>query len=510
MDNSTLRTKTLINIDYIFIIIAIIIFWILNKYNHLLFHTTIEMLAISVGFSLMLIAIGTSKVCENSMLSYIGIIYGFVGLFDFFHALSYEGMVIYNDSLNVSVQLWIIARYFESAALVFLFKIFPKCYVEGVGPTRIKIISQLIIIGLYIYFIYLFNKNNDKISPKAANLLNYSLIFKIIAEINFCLVSEVNDITNFSRHINKGISFYLMYRVLFSGIILDLYSTIFNKLNKKADDLKKANITIANKSVMYKKILDFLPSGIVKKEDDKVVYVNRTFKEMFNINLKKKISEEDFKFINCGKIIDICASKSLEEDDFSFNIKEHEFLINDKKLIADVSALCLAEDGKRSSVLVIEDVGDKKKAENIMAKLKEKEKEDKLKSEFFANISHELRTPINVIYSALQMEKIFLERNDMLGIKKYSFIINQNCLRLIRIINNIIDSTKIEAGFMKPKFNVNNIVQLIENITQSVVSYAEHKDINVVFDTDNEEVYVLCDSDYIERILLNLLSNAIK
>ncbi|GAA0176681.1 PAS domain-containing sensor histidine kinase [Clostridium sediminicola] len=540
IDCRTQRARTLTSKDYIFIISGIVILWYVNQYNHLMFHTTIELLTIAVGFSLMFISIGTSKVCDNSMLTYVGIIYGFVGFIDFFHALSYEGMVIYRDSLNVSVQLWIIARYFESIALVvsiyytkrkininriilinfiatmvlislvFLFKVFPRCYIEGVGLTKVKVVSELIIIGMYILFIYLFRKNNNKISVKATNLLTYSLIFKIIAELNLCFAKDVHDLTNFSGHINKGISFYFMYKVLFLAIIVDPYNTIFNKLNKKADDLKKANVVIANKSIMYGKILDFLPSGIVKKENNKVVYVNRTFKEMFNIDFKNKISEEDPNFNDCKEINKICALNSLEEDNPSFRSKEYEFLTNDKKLITEISSLTINDDGTESSIFVIKDIGDKKKAEKVMEKLKEKEKEENLKSEFFANISHELRTPINVIYSALQMEKIFLKSDDIERIKKYNLIINQNCLRLIRIINNIIDSTKIEAGFMKPKFSINNIVRLVENITQSVISYADHKNINVVFDTNEEEIYVLCDSDYIERILLNLLANAIK
>lgn len=156
------------------------------------------------------------------------------------------------------------------------------------------------------------------------------------------------------------------------------------------------------------------------------------------------------------------------------------------------------------------DITQRKKSEEIELLLKEKEKEEVIKNEFFANISHELKTPVNVIYSAIQLEANYISNLDINQILKYNNTIKQNCLRLIRLINNIIDLTRIETGFLKPEFKVENIVNLIENITMSVISYAEIKHIDVVFDTEYEELYVNCDANLIERIMLNLLSNSVK
>lgn len=156
------------------------------------------------------------------------------------------------------------------------------------------------------------------------------------------------------------------------------------------------------------------------------------------------------------------------------------------------------------------DITKRKKAEEIELLLKEKEREEIIKNEFFANISHELRTPVNVIYSAIQLECNYISNLDITQILKYNKTIKQNCLRLIRLINNIIDITRIETGFFKPEFKIENIVRLIENITLSVISYAEMKHITIVFDTEYEELYVSCDPNLIERIILNLLSNSVK
>ncbi|WP_160690649.1 [Fe-Fe] hydrogenase large subunit C-terminal domain-containing protein [Clostridium sp. C2-6-12] len=132
------------------------------------------------------------------------------------------------------------------------------------------------------------------------------------------------------------------------------------------------------------------------------------------------------------------------------------------------------------------------------------------RNEFFTNISHELRTPLNVIYSVLQMEMNYYNNLTAENIEKYNKIIKQNCLRLIKLVNNIIDISRIDAGFFKPLYKVENIVNVIENITMSIATYVKNKKMSLVFDTEIEELYCNCDSNLIERIILNLLSNAVK
>lgn len=135
------------------------------------------------------------------------------------------------------------------------------------------------------------------------------------------------------------------------------------------------------------------------------------------------------------------------------------------------------------------------------------------RAEFYANLSHELRTPINVILAAIQMMCIYMDKDDLSSkenINRYLCITKQNCFRLLRLINNLIDSTKIDAGYLKLNIHNYEIVSLVENIVQSIVEYAENQGIEIIFDTEIEELYIACDPDKIERIILNLLSNAIK
>lgn len=143
---------------------------------------------------------------------------------------------------------------------------------------------------------------------------------------------------------------------------------------------------------------------------------------------------------------------------------------------------------------------------------------DKMKTEFISNISHELKTPLNIILSALQLLDQISSKSDPGKVdaayerkmKKYMKIMKQNCYRQLRLVNNLIDLSKIEANFLELHFKNCNIVKLIEDITLSISDYINNKGIKLIFDTDCEELITACDPDRFENIILNLLSNAVK
>lgn len=146
--------------------------------------------------------------------------------------------------------------------------------------------------------------------------------------------------------------------------------------------------------------------------------------------------------------------------------------------------------------------------------LEEKDQYDKLKTEFIANMSHELRTPLNIIFSAVQLSSLYINNNPEgfanTKMSQHITIIKQNCYRLLRLVNNIIDITKIDSGFMELNLHKANIVEVIENITLSTAEYVESKSRNLIFDTDIEEKIMSFDLEKMERIMLNLISNATK
>lgn len=182
--------------------------------------------------------------------------------------------------------------------------------------------------------------------------------------------------------------------------------------------------------------------------------------------------------------------------------------IDDFLLINRINVyLRLIEKERTMNVLLQKQTQELRRAKEIA------EAANEAKNMFLANISHELRTPLNIMFGSTQLIKHYLDNDEVLDREKINSkakIQIQNCYRLIRLVNNLIDITKIDSGNFTLSISNCNIIEVVEAIVTSVVEYAKLKNIEVIFDTDVEEVILACDLDSIERIVLNLLSNAIK
>ncbi|MBO3444264.1 HAMP domain-containing sensor histidine kinase [Clostridium sp. CCUG 7971] len=159
--------------------------------------------------------------------------------------------------------------------------------------------------------------------------------------------------------------------------------------------------------------------------------------------------------------------------------------------------------------LLIKSIRHKKYQDELMRAKQLAEDANNTKSNFISNISHELRTPVAVISSSNQLLRK-INNNTNNNIDNTLDIIDQNANRLIRLINNIIDIAKIDSGFGDLNLKNIDVITLIEDTVLSVIPYAISKELEIVFDTNTEELIMAVDSEKIERIVLNLLSNAIK
>lgn len=138
---------------------------------------------------------------------------------------------------------------------------------------------------------------------------------------------------------------------------------------------------------------------------------------------------------------------------------------------------------------------------------------EKNKNSYFVNISHELRTPLNVLSS---IEQVIRELNKSEnGIEKdkinhYMDISKANISRLLKLINDIVDSSKIEHGNYKLQIEKNDIVYIVEETALSLKDYVERKGIELIIDPKVEECIIDCDKNEIERCIINLINNAAK
>lgn len=159
-----------------------------------------------------------------------------------------------------------------------------------------------------------------------------------------------------------------------------------------------------------------------------------------------------------------------------------------------------------------EDKTEELRLDSYRKRLEDEIELENLKIEFFTNMSHEFKTPLNIILTTVQVIDKQLDTSNENNTKALKYIngIKQNSYRLLRLVNNLIDITKIDGGFYEIKLGNYNIVSIIEDIVLSVAEYMKNNNRNIVFDTSDEEIILACDPDKIERIVLNLLSNALK
>lgn len=310
---------------------------------------------------------------------------------------------------------------------------------------------------------------------------------------------------------------------------IDLLTSLCDDISFVMDSFEKEKVRrqmemeLRQSEERYRKIFELSPTAILVHSQFIIEYVNFAAAKLLgakkpDVLIGKNIL--DYIHEDCHHLV-IERKRRIKHYGDALPFEEEKYIKLDGTVIdVEATGALFPFKEKNAMVSVVRDITERKKLEQLkkaseenIRLLNEVKQYDMLKTEFFANLSHELRTPINVILSAIQLLNLYLndgaiENNK--DINKYIFTMQKNCYRLLRLISNIIDITKIDAGFFELNLENHNIVDVVEDITLSVSEYMEHKGLNLIFDTEVEEKHIACDSDKIERIMLNLLSNAVK
>lgn len=254
---------------------------------------------------------------------------------------------------------------------------------------------------------------------------------------------------------------------------------------------------------------------IIVNKENKILFSNNKILELLQYSEEylHNISLEDILYSHKSNTIELIRiDKELArfkakviEDDFEnekckyYILTFEEYTKRDFKAISDI-----ANDGAEEIILK----GEKDELINNM-------ETDIIKDTFFSNMSHEFKTPLNVIIASVQIidtyiEKEKLEYDDVDKIRKYISSIRKNSHRLLRLVNNIIDLTRIDIEDFELNMSKTNIVSVVEDLVQVSAKYIKEYGCDIEFDTSVEEGFIDADVEMIERVLLNLLSNCLK
>jgi PAS domain S-box-containing protein len=146
----------------------------------------------------------------------------------------------------------------------------------------------------------------------------------------------------------------------------------------------------------------------------------------------------------------------------------------------------------------------------VLRDITERRRIERMKREFIATVSHELRTPLTSIHGSLG-----LITGGALGpvpneVRKLVAIAHDNSERLVRMINELLDMEKIEAGRMQFRFEPHDIAPLVTKAIDATLGYAAQFDVTLRLETEFVSAGVMADADRVQQVLVNLLSNAVK
>lgn len=291
-------------------------------------------------------------------------------------------------------------------------------------------------------------------------------------------------------------------------------SELMNRvLGFKDREVSNLQTEISIKDSLYKQLFDFAPDAFVIFTVDSISYFNDAFADLVGVTADTDLlSESILTFIHpdsMARVKKLYHKLLVGATDFSTHTLKVLTLNNTIKEVHVSSSIAFFQD-TYYLFSCAHDLSDHNEQERIKLELENNVEKEKLKVECFANISHDIKTPINVVYSAVQLQEMYTQAKDYDKVLVYNNIIKQNCLRLQKLLNDVLDITKFDANHFKANFEDCNIIPHMEHITQSITSFIEQNDIAIIFDTNVEDKFTQTDLCFIERIMLNLISNAIK
>ncbi len=246
--------------EYLFLLVLVATLATISRFNYLLFHSLIEIVILSIGFLTFAFTWHLRRF-ELGYLLIVGILLGCGSFINVFHLLAYKGMGVFSHGEDFATELWIISRYQLAFYLViasfyqhitldprillsgmitttilllaWVFSgTFPNCFIEGMGPTPFKVMSEYIISFFLLLSMVLFWRNcRSSFSPQATTLILIFFVFSLLTELIFTSYLGVYDLLNMTGHIFLVIASYMLYKAIVEAGLKNPFDLLFKNLN---------------------------------------------------------------------------------------------------------------------------------------------------------------------------------------------------------------------------------------------------------------------------------------
>lgn len=375
-----------------------------------------------------------------------------------------------------------------------------RIYLGGGGTLMgTLVIAESFLIGYLFYYL----REKESVRLTNLNLYIFGLIVNVMMVILMTTLPSKFAADAFKLIAVTVLGFYPVITLLIGKVLSDQEEN--RKFVVKLKESEEKFRSITENSYNLISLIDF---------EGRYLYCNQSYKDVLGFKPEELIGKSSFELIHPderGNVI-LLLKESLKNNVQTVTIQINLKCSNGLYKLINLRAKMISKDIKyRGSILIVaQDITEQKKAEDALVIAKDRaEESDRLKTAFLQNMSHEIRTPLNGIlgFAELLKEKN-LDRNE---IEQYSEIIRTSGRRLLELINNIIDISRIETGNVKIHNSSISMNTLIKDILSQFLfmlkeSRCELRSANPA----NEDIIFESDSLRLHQILTNLVNNALK
>jgi PAS domain S-box-containing protein len=586
-DTHGFSKKIQLIITCLFLSAALVGLYFTTSVNFLLFHSLAEVFSVVIAFSIFVIAWNSKRYVRNPYLLFVGIAYLFVALLDLLHTLAYKGMPIFPGPHDYATKLWIAARFMESSTLllafiflrdkrvpranrvftvytiitgmiigsIFCWNIFPLCFVEGIGLTPLKKISEYLICAILLAAIFVLRKNREKFENKIFRCLLLSMICTIISELAFTFYISAYGFSNLIGHYFKIFSYLLIYEAIIKTGIERPFTLIFRELDRANRELSRqtAALEATNKQVENDKrllaaVMQALPTGVAITDNSGGTILTNKVYEMIWGGVPAQIASVDEYHQRRAWWTDTDKPVAKEEWASAIAVREKRDAIGQMMRIERfdgreayvINSACPVYDADGNisgSAVAIQDITDLKQAKNALTEdiTLRKQTEEKLKilneeleqrvkqrtrelqetqlqylhaeklsaiGKLSASIAHEFNNPLQGILTILKglKRRAVLEEEDK---ELLDLAISEN-ERMKNLIRGLQDFNRPSSG----KKSAMDIHAAIDSLLLLYKSDFRRKGISPSLNYAEELPLIPAVPDQIKQVLLNLLTNA--
>ena len=508
------------------------------------FHTLVELFSVIIAFGIFIVIWNARSFLDNHFLLFLGIAYVFISLIDIAHTFAYQGVGIltfFDPTSNLATQLWIAARYIQALSLliapifltrkinirlvsgifslvvisvfvsIFYLKIFPTAYIDGVGLTLFKKISEYIISLILIgSAVFLFKKRRT-LNVKVFYLIFASIIFTIASELSFTTYLGVFDFSNMLGHLFKIVSFLLIYKTIVEFGVRNPLSYIFRSLEQNAETLRASELKFRSlsekleKTVTDLKIVQLSMDNafahiIITDKNGRILYANKSAEKITGFSKEEMMNNTPSLW---GKQMPQSFYKNLwktikdEKKNFAGEILNKRK--NGDLYTAEIRVASVLDDNNEVKFFVA-----------LERDITEQKEIDRAKTEFISLAAHQLRTPLSTISITTEMLLKDIVGDTSKENKKYLKNIFTQVKGMTEMIEVFLNVSRIEMGKFPVKTEPLKLYDVIENVVKGLATQINNKKINLKKNYKKTLPILDLDKNVMKIIMENLLSNAIK